>query len=77
MSGGLDKKGGKIELDPCPFCLGEAGISRTRDVAQWYYVECSRCYTRQLASQTRTEAARRWNTRGPNWSWSPRDSGDD
>lgn len=57
-------------LDICPFCQGEAGISRTRDSAQWYFVECSRCYTRQIASSSPDEAAHRWNTRGRHWTWS-------
>lgn len=61
----------RIGLGPCPFCAGEAGLNRTRDTAQWYYAECQRCYTRQLASQTPEEAAHRWNTRGSHWTWAP------
>ena len=62
----------KPTLDACPFCLGDARMCQTPDVGLWYYVECSHCFSRQLASQTADEAAHRWNVRGESWSWKPR-----
>lgn len=56
-------------LITCPFCEGEARFAQTPDSAMWHYVECSHCFTRQLASQTIDEAAYRWNVRGRAWSW--------
>jgi len=61
-----------MNLGKCPFCLAEATMCQTADVALWYYVECSRCFTRQLASETPAEAAHRWNVRGEDWSWTVR-----
>jgi len=52
-----------IDIDTCPFCGYAARVVRTRDIAQWWYCECSRCFTRQLASQTEEEAIGKWNTR--------------
>jgi Lar family restriction alleviation protein len=54
-----------IELEPCPFCSGKASIVRTKDVAQWWYAECGKCYTRQLASDTAEKAVDKWNLRKP------------
>jgi Lar family restriction alleviation protein len=58
----------KTELLPCPFCGGEGGVVRTKDIAQWWYGECRKapCYSRNLASQTKEEAVARWNTRTNN-----------
>lgn len=62
----------KPTLEPCPFCLGDGRMCQTADVALWYYVECARCFSRQLASENQAEAAHRWNVRGEAWTWNPR-----
>lgn len=62
----------EAHLEPCPFCEANAKLQQTADVALWYFAECTRCFTRQLASETPDEAVHRWNTRGANWTWRPR-----
>lgn len=50
-----------IELEPCPFCGGDAELM---DYYPLFQVRCSRCWaTRAGLMHTKEEAAQRWNTR--------------
>lgn len=52
------------ELKGCPFCGGDAKVVRTKDLSGYWYAECTKCYSRQLAySKDKQEAADMWNKR--------------
>ena len=53
----------KTPANPCPFCGGEAQMLRTKDMSGWWYGECTKCYARQIASETEEEATAAWNKR--------------
>lgn len=52
-----------MTADLCPFCGGESQPIRTKDTTGWWYCECTKCYARQLASDTQVAAIAAWNTR--------------
>jgi len=52
-----------MKLKNCPFCCGEASLLRARGITDFWYVECTACRTRQLASNDEKEATTKWNTR--------------
>lgn len=51
---------GLIELKPCPFCGGKAGL--WLDIGKEYSVRCKRCDARMLASSAES-AIRKWGNR--------------
>ncbi len=57
----MDKR--NYDLKPCPFCGGDARLTRTKDISQYWYVECSACYARLMAVHDAKWAAAAWNER--------------
>lgn len=53
----------KNVLEECPFCGGVGRIEATNGTGRGWYGECSTCYARQLASETKQEAIGKWNSR--------------
>lgn len=51
-----------VELLPCPFCGGEAGIRTTSDFTEFWYV-CRGCDAESGTGETDLMAAKKWNTR--------------
>jgi tRNA(Arg) A34 adenosine deaminase TadA len=52
-------------LRACPLCAGKASMTRTRDTAQYWFVQCEnhRCGCRIWAMPDQEAAAEAWNRR--------------
>ena len=51
----------EINLNPCPFCGGEAEILKNKK--KFYLVRCSRCLCATWPSKNLDIAAKAWNIR--------------
>lgn len=51
------------KLKPCPFCGGEAEITKTYAFDYYFYVGCQRCRVETGYYDTEEEAINAWNTR--------------
>jgi len=61
----------EVELKPCPFCGGEAMLSKPEPPCRYWSVDCE-CYASGPLEGTAEEAAAKWNTRryappSPEW----------
>lgn len=55
---------GKIKLEPCPFCGGEAQIRHPHVMmTPFYWVECKKCECQSNTYTTKETAAKAWNRR--------------
>ena len=57
------------ELKPCPFCGGEAVVTKHHNrFTEWYLCSCPKCHISQTGSEYgfRFEAVDAWNRRAEN-----------
>lgn len=57
------------ELKPCPFCGGEAVVTKHHNrFTEWYLCSCKKCHISQTGSEYgfRFEAVEAWNRRADN-----------
>ena len=65
--------GGMSDLEPCPFCGGEARVQHQSrelygDVVDWYGVYCKKQFCGYVSGQsTEAEAIEAWNTRADDY----------
>lgn len=55
-----------MELRECPFCGGEAILTKHHNrFTEWWHVSCPKCHVSQTGSENKFsfEAADKWNTR--------------
>lgn len=66
----------EIELKPCPFCGGEAGIRKWQDedlwsraIVGWQKAHCTECECEGISSchGYDPDTVQAWNTRAPQW----------